>query len=156
MRLIADQSQCSRTKQQWQALKRLERHGAAVRVAQGGSIKSAYADDSRDVRIGSNLRGLRHTKSILFEGPGGPELVTGSVNFTTSSKANAELGLKVSLPAGSPAAQTWPRAPLLSRRQREDLAPSAPFQAPPKLLQTAEAGREAAQRPFACPSGRCA
>ena len=53
------------------------------------------------------VRGLHHAKSVLLEGPGGPELVAGSLNFTTSSKANAELGLKCSLPAGSNAAAAW-------------------------------------------------
>ena len=59
------------------------------------------------MRVGSGLRGLHHAKSVLLEGPGGPELVAGSLNFTTSSKANAELGVKCSLPAGSNAAATW-------------------------------------------------
>ena len=53
--------------------------------------------------MGSGLRGLRHAKSILLEALSGPELVAGSLNFTTSSKANAE----ISLPAGSNAAATW-------------------------------------------------
>ena len=37
---------------------------------------------SRDVRVGSGLRGLHDAKSILLEGPSGPELVAGSLNFT--------------------------------------------------------------------------
>ena len=92
VRLLADHSQCNRTKQQWQTLKRLESQGAAVRLAHGTSIKSAYTEDNRDVRMGSGLRGLHHAKSILLEAPSGPELVAGSLNFTTSSKANSELG----------------------------------------------------------------
>ena len=107
VRILADHSQCARTKMQWQALKRLESQGAAVRLAHGTSIRSAYAEDSRDVRVGSGLRGLHHAKSILLEAPSGPELVAGSLNFTTSSKANPELGVKISLPAGSNAAATW-------------------------------------------------
>ena len=99
--------QCSRTKLQWQTLRRLESQRAAVRLAHGTSIKSAYSEDNRDARVGSGLRGLHHAKSVLLEGPGGPELVAGSLNFTTSSKANAELGVKCSLPAGSNAAATW-------------------------------------------------
>ena len=63
--------------------------------------------DNRDVRVGSGLRGLHHAKSIVLEAPSGPELVAGSLNFTTSSKANSELGVKFSLPAGSNAAATW-------------------------------------------------
>ena len=107
VRLIADYGQCSRTKLQWQTLRRLESQEAAVRLAQGTSIKSAYLEDNRDARVGGGLRGLHHAKSVLLEGPGGPELVAGSLNFTTSSKANAELGVKRSLPAGSNAAATW-------------------------------------------------
>ena len=94
-------------KLQWQTLRRLESQAAAVRLAHGASIKSAYSEDNRDVRVGSGLRGLHHAKSVLLEGPGGPELVAGSLNFTTSSKANDELGVKCSLPAGSNAAATW-------------------------------------------------
>ena len=41
VRLLADHSQCSRTKQQWQTLKRLESQRAAARLAHGTSIKSA-------------------------------------------------------------------------------------------------------------------
>ena len=78
-----------------------------MRLAQGTSVRSAYSEDGRGARVGSRLRGLHHAKSVLFEGPGGPELVAGSLNFTTSSKANAELGLKCSLPAGSDAAAAW-------------------------------------------------
>ena len=107
VRLLADHSQCNRTKQQWQTLKRLESQGAAARLAHGTSIKSAYSEDNRDVRVGSGLRGLHHAKSILLEAPSGPELVAGSLNFTASSKANSELGVKFSLPAGSNAAATW-------------------------------------------------
>ena len=72
-----------------------------MHLAHGTSIRSAYAEDSKDVRVGSGLRGLHL--------PGGPELVAGrrSLNFTTSSKANAELGVKLSLPAGSNAAAAW-------------------------------------------------
>ena len=94
-------------KQQWQTLKRLESQEAAARLAHGTSIKSAYTEDNRDVRMGSGLRGLHHAKSILLEAPSGPELVAGSLNFTTSSKANSELGVRFSLPAGSNAAATW-------------------------------------------------
>ena len=90
VRLIADHGQCSRAKLQWQTLRRLESQ-----------------EDNRDVCVGSGLRGLRHAKSVLLEGTGGPELVAGSLNFTTSSKANAELGVKISLPAGSNAAASW-------------------------------------------------
>ena len=107
VRLLADHSQCNRTKQQWQTLKRLESQGAAVWLAHGTSIKSAYTEDNRDVRMGAGLRGLHHAKSILLEAPSGPELVAGSLNFTTSSKANSELGVRFSLPAGSNAAATW-------------------------------------------------
>ena len=95
------------TSYEQQALKRLESQRAAARLAHGTSIRSAYAEDGRDVRVGSGLRGLHHAKSILLETPGGPELVAGSLNFTTSSKANAELGVKLSLPAGSDAAAAW-------------------------------------------------
>ena len=78
-----------------------------MRLAHGTSIKSAYSEDNRDTRVGAGLRGLHHAKSVLLEAPGGPELVAGSLNFTTSSKANAELGVKISLPAGSNAAASW-------------------------------------------------
>ena len=44
--------------------RRLESQGAAVRLAQGTSIRSAYSEDSRDVRVGSGLRGLHHAKSV--------------------------------------------------------------------------------------------
>ena len=57
--------------------------------------------------MGAGLRGLHHAKSVLLEALGNPELVAGSLNFTTSSKANAELGVKISLPAGSNAAASW-------------------------------------------------
>ena len=78
-------------------------------------------------------------KSILLEAPSGPELVAGSLNFTTSSKANAELGVKISLPAGSNAAATWltafeavwARAPWLRMPPSVRRAGSAPS---PRLL----------------------
>ena len=47
------------------------------------------------------------TRSPYCWRPRGPELVAGSLNFTTSSKANSELGVRFSLPAGSNAAATW-------------------------------------------------
>ena len=56
VRIVPDHSQCARTKQQWQALKRLESQAAAVRLAHGTSIRSAYAEDSRDVRVGSGVK----------------------------------------------------------------------------------------------------
>ena len=45
--------------------------------------------------------------SALLEGPGGSELIASPLNFTTSSKANAELGIRVTLPAGINAAVQW-------------------------------------------------
>ena len=96
-------------------------------------FKSAYSDNNRDVRVGSGLRGLHHAKSILLEAPSGPELVAGSLNFTTSSKANAELGVKFSLPAGSNAAATWLsafEAVWAESTSVEDAAERAPRAAP--------------------------
>ena len=98
-RIVADHSQCARTNQQWQAFKRLESQGAAVRLAHGTSIRSAYAEDSRDVRVGSGLRGFRRAKSILLEICGGPELVAGSLKERWSTKTlnwrKTEQGLKL-------------------------------------------------------------
>ncbi len=106
--MLADKSQCQRTKLQWQKLKELESAGVAVRLCSGTSVRSAYSDDGRAVRVGAGLKGIHHAKSVLFvHADGSARLIAGSLNFTTSSKANQEVGLSVRLPAGSNAAGTW-------------------------------------------------
>ncbi|OLQ10114.1 Carbonyl reductase [NADPH] 1 [Symbiodinium microadriaticum] len=45
--LIADASQCSKTKLQWQSLKRVATAGVSVRLATGRSVRDAYVSDGR-------------------------------------------------------------------------------------------------------------
>ena len=126
-----------------------------MRLAHGTSIKSAYTEDDRDVRMGAGLRGLHHAKSILLEAPSGPELVAGSLNFTTSSKANSELGVRFSLPrrlGSQPLRLCGLRAPQLRTPPSVLRAGNArsPRLLPIRsriLLLAAEAGLLVAQRP---------
>ena len=63
----------------------------------GFSLSNAYQRDNRSNVIGRGLRGIQHSKSLLVseaEGATG-RLVLGSSNFTTSSRANAELGVSL-------------------------------------------------------------
>ena len=68
--------------------------GVDIRLATGKSVRDAYMSDNRDVRVGSGLQGLHHAKSILvLRASSAAELVVGSTNWTTSSRANRECGL---------------------------------------------------------------
>ena len=60
--LIADASQCSKTKLQWQSLKRVATAGVSVRLASGRSVRDAYVSDGRGASTSSKANsecGLR-------------------------------------------------------------------------------------------------
>ena len=103
VRVIADASQCQRTKLQRQVLKRLSAAGAEVRVACGTSVRDAYAQDGRGARVGSGIQGLHHSKALCLLRPDGAVMLVGSLNFTTSSKANSETGLRLETAKAHPA-----------------------------------------------------
>ncbi|CAE7642797.1 pol, partial [Symbiodinium sp. CCMP2592] len=95
--IIADSSQCRRTKLQWQALKRAAQAGARVRLCSGSSVRDAYVADGRGPAVGAGLKGLHHAKALLRVRSDGAELVVGSLNWSTSSKANLECGVHLTL-----------------------------------------------------------
>ena len=100
--LIADASQCSKTKLQWQSLKRVATAGVSVRLATGRSVRDAYVSDGRGAAVGAGLKGLHHAKALLVIGEKAAELVVGSLNWSTSSKANAECGLRLAVASDAP------------------------------------------------------
>ena len=100
--LIADASQCSKTKLQWQSLKRVVTAGVSVRLATGRSVRDAYVSDGRGAAVGAGLKGLHHAKALLVIGDKTAELVVGSLNWSTSSKANSECGLRLAVASDAP------------------------------------------------------
>ena len=100
--LIADASQCSKTKLQWQSLKRVATAGVNVRLATGRSVRDAYVSDGRGAAVGAGLKGLHHAKAPLVIGDKTAELVVGSLNWSTSSKANSECGLRLAVASDAP------------------------------------------------------
>ena len=100
--LIADASQCSKTKLQWQSLKRVATAGVSVRLASGRSVRDAYVSDGRGAAVGAGLKGLHHAKALLVIGDKTAELVVGSLNWSTSSKANSECGLRLAVASDAP------------------------------------------------------
>ena len=107
VRIVADMGQCHRTKLQWQALKRLAAAGAEVKVGCGTSVRDAYARDGRGAKVGTGIQGLHHAKALCLLRPDGAVVLIGSLNFTTSSKANAEAGLRLEVPKTHPVAQSY-------------------------------------------------
>ncbi|CAK9066590.1 unnamed protein product [Durusdinium trenchii] len=101
-RLLVDRGQSvgERTKLQRQSLLQVARAGIRVRLTAGSSIAEAYAGDRRGTSVGKSLKGIQHSKTFCLRGAeGAPSfLVVGSSNYTTSSRANVELGLLVSGP----------------------------------------------------------
>ena len=74
-------------------LQELATAGCDIRLAIGKSVRDAYMSDNRDVRVGSGLQGLHHAKSVLvLRASWAAELVVGSTNWTTNSRANRECG----------------------------------------------------------------
>ena len=67
--LVADASQCAKTKQQWQSLKRVATAGVSVRLAAGHSVRDAYLSDGRGATVGAGLKGLHHAKALLVVRP---------------------------------------------------------------------------------------
>ena len=100
--LVADASQCAKTKQQWQSLKRVATAGVSVRLAAGHSVRDAYLSDGRGATVGAGLKGLHHAKALLVVGETTAELIVGSLNWSTSSKANSECGLHLTVASGAP------------------------------------------------------
>ena len=100
--LIADAFQCSKTKLQWQSLKRVATAGVNVRLATGRSVRDAYVSDGRGAAVGAGLKGLHHAKALLVIGDKTAELVVGSLNWSTSSKANSECGLRLAVASDAP------------------------------------------------------
>ena len=107
VRIVADMGQCHRTKLQWQALKRLAAAGAEVKVGCGTSVRDAYARDGRGAKVGTGIQGLHHAKALCLLRPDGAVVLIGSLNFTTSSKANAEAGLKLEVPKTHSVVQSY-------------------------------------------------
>ena len=107
VRIVADMGQCHRTKLQWQALKRLAAAGAEVKVGCGSSVRDAYARDGRGAKVGTGIQGLHHAKALCLLRPDGAVVLIGSLNFTTSSKANAEAGLRLEVAKTHPVAQSY-------------------------------------------------
>jgi phosphatidylserine/phosphatidylglycerophosphate/cardiolipin synthase-like enzyme len=114
--VVADRSQAAgKTKTQLQMLKELRSSGVRVRLTEGLNVSQAYERDNRAVRLGRKLRGLQHGKSAYVqtdrEDRRSPvQLVVGSCNLTTSSKANYEAGVALEISQESETAKKWLRA----------------------------------------------
>ena len=113
--VVADRSQAAgKTKTQLQMLKELRSSGVQVRLTEGFNVSQAYEKDKRSVKLGRELRGLQHGKSACVqidrEDQRAPlQLVVGSCNLTTSSKANYEAGVALELSQESDTAKLWLR-----------------------------------------------
>ena len=120
--IVCDSSQANgKTKQQLQGLKELREAGAQIRVCCGVEINAAYVEDQRSVRVGSKLKGLHHSKTVLVRyfhtfKKSAPakvppvDCVVGSCNLTTSSKANRESGVYLRLVRGTAFEKDWVHA----------------------------------------------
>ena len=127
--LIADASQCSKTKLQWQSLKRVATAGVSVRLASGRSVRDAYVSDGRGAAVGAGLKGLHHAKALLVVGEKTAELVVGSLNWSTSSKANSECGLRLAVASDAPVVTDFVRdfeAVFAGASTLDDAKPPAP------------------------------
>ena len=127
--LIADASQCSKTKLQWQSLKRVATAGVNVRLATGHSVRDAYVSDGRGATVGAGLKGLHHAKALLVIGEKTAELVVGSLNWSTSSKANSECGLRLAIASDAPVVTDYVRdfeAVFAGASTLDDVRPPAP------------------------------
>ena len=67
----------------------------------------AYARDGRGAKVGTGIQGLHHAKALCLLRPDGAVVLIGSLNFTTSSKANAEAGLKLEVPKTHSVVQSY-------------------------------------------------
>ena len=100
--MVADASQCAKTKLQWQSLKRVAAAGVNVRLAAGHSVRDAYVADGRGTAVGAGLKGLHHAKALLVVSETTADLIVGSLNWSTSSNSNAECGLHLTVASGAP------------------------------------------------------
>ena len=70
-----------------------------IRLTTGKSVRDAYMNDNREVRVGSGLQGLHHAKCVLvLRASSAAELIIASTNWTnwtTSSRANREAGVQL-------------------------------------------------------------
>ena len=73
-----------------------------MRLASGRSVRDAYVSDGRGAAVGAGLKGLHHAKALLVIGDKTAELVVGSLNWSTSSKANSECGLRLAVASDAP------------------------------------------------------
>ena len=101
LQLLADAGMTreGRTKQQLQSLLELRSRGHSVKLGRGTSLQKAYQGDNRTVTVGSGLKGIQHAKSCIVLAEGRAHLLLGSCNWTTSSRANRESGVKLSGPS---------------------------------------------------------
>ena len=83
--LVADASQCAKTKLQWQSLKRVAAAGVNVRLAAGHSVRDAYVADGRGTTVGAGLKGLHHAKALLVVSETTADLIVGSHVARSSS-----------------------------------------------------------------------
>ena len=91
--VLMDRGQCfGRTRRQLQRAQQLVAHGCKVRVGTGFPVREAYRARDREVRVGEDVRGIIHGKSLLIEmtPPHGTLCLIGSTNWTDSSTANVE------------------------------------------------------------------
>ncbi|OLP83939.1 hypothetical protein AK812_SmicGene35243 [Symbiodinium microadriaticum] len=83
-------------------IKRVATAGVSVRLAAGHSVRDACLSDGRGATVGAGLKGLHHAKALLVVGETTAELIVGSLNWSTSSKANSECGLRLTVASGAP------------------------------------------------------
>ena len=100
--LVADASQCAKTKHQWQSLKRVAAAGVNVRLAAGQLEMRTWRTAGAQRSVGAGLKGLHHSKALLVVSETTADLIVGSLNWSTSSKANAESGLHLAVASGAP------------------------------------------------------
>jgi phosphatidylserine/phosphatidylglycerophosphate/cardiolipin synthase-like enzyme len=66
------------------------RGGVLVRLGSGEASSAEYEAVGRNVK---GLRGIQHSKGLLVQSPGEVFCLIGSGNWTTSTRANSEMGV---------------------------------------------------------------
>ena len=109
------------TAHQLQRLEHLREGGVAVLLTKGADLRHAYGEVGRAVGPGT---GIQHSKTLLIDGQ---MAIVGSVNWTTSSRANHEMAVLTQLTTAG--ADSWKifinRLKILGRPLDHDIAEQA-------------------------------
>ncbi|OLQ12748.1 hypothetical protein AK812_SmicGene3343 [Symbiodinium microadriaticum] len=102
-RVLADRSQMAKSKQQYQMLEEVEAAGAQIRLGNGTYVRAAYIAEGR-----ADVDRAHHAKSMHCTATDcSVSCIIGSLNYSASSRANAEAGASVRTVIGSDFANHW-------------------------------------------------